>query len=1272
MKQHFYILILFTLSLTAQIPQKGDVKIAEESGSSTSFGSHVNESTGKVTASLPITNIASRSLTFPVEITYQGDNVYNQATYKNRHLSTGILGVGWNMVYPKIIADYKNTASRDDDTFYLNGTQLICTKRPHPSLMQMGTKIWEFRLNSPEEYIIKYYDVDVDYDMTNFTVQKLDYWEVTDDKGRVYIYGNTDNTRENVLAWGNWIGDSKAQGAEKHTIVWNVATIKDQYNNNLQFSYLKVENGVNTNSLKHTEASYIRQIVSSTGEKIIFNYALKNNYEYYEPHIEASEPDAYQERYEKNYLNSIATYTSSNLLISNHVFSYITLFAGVESTKRFLTGVTNKNALNHNLPPYLFEYYTTGPFTGHLKKKTIPNGGSMTYNYAEQTLFNNNNSKELNDISVSGLFGTYHNDKYSLYLCSTVMNGVPLSQESTTFMGSFFVVRDAWNGRKWIRSKFTIPEQIRVNYQSGGYFYADNIKFVFGDDYYAFLVYNRNTDNGTLYTFHLQADGTWQESGWSSIHTGGNNDSDASQDPVLISGDEFIAIGTQRIGKLMIYRWNGISWLRDIIEQGSGEYYYGAQNNFIIAANTVTGVDVPATVDPPNTFQYNDRYYLHYLDGERKWQTKSWTSAITGTVPNVSGLSNVYPSNAMASFVAGDNPEFMINWDANYNITGIVNIGAYNDIYPFFPLNSNVFAGVRMGDIGRPYIFKLLAYDGANWVTRNVNHETHSGFGQNRAAGLALDYSAHSLFTFNPNTSAWIEDQLPYTQPPQFNYINMDSFSFANNIFMSGDRIYRYDNNGITPVANNSYYYYQQFAKSGGGEYLYDHHWRLDDPNDLDSDGITNEYIGEKRYYYINKTTNALVSTRIGNLTNNDNALNLYSSANRRAEQFGGKYPFFSATNLTGLKLIDNKFGNDVKNTVVYEIVKDNGMGNITRVRFNFENSHTLQDDETVVYGKVTTTDMGTMSGITNGYTVKYFENGLENASRAGFLLKQEVYRHGGVKVEETVFTPLRHWTNIKNTQNTTIAVNTSWRPESIKKLSYMGQLQVMDNTTTYFYNERGDILTETTINSEGKSEKISYRYADELYPFVKNKNIKGVVATKVKGIEYDASSSTFESTNWAQQGNIVYASQNLSGTTENNQRINNDVLAIDAYGNILETSNGRGISKSVLMGYNHKYVVATVNNAKHTDLVNSLQVTYQALQGLSTPQLKTELLKLYALHPQALISLNLYDNYGRLVTTVDARKNEVNYSYDEFGRVKHLTDKNGNIIKSTQYNYKN
>ena len=118
----------------------------------------------------------------------------------NEFTPTSVAGVGFSMGIPKIIADYKNTAVRDDDTFYLadgNYTKLICTKRTDTYL--------EFKTEKHTLWKITYYKGNTGFNK--------DYWEVIKEDGTIYQFGENgqssgNNAKSYVSTWGNWIGDS--------------------------------------------------------------------------------------------------------------------------------------------------------------------------------------------------------------------------------------------------------------------------------------------------------------------------------------------------------------------------------------------------------------------------------------------------------------------------------------------------------------------------------------------------------------------------------------------------------------------------------------------------------------------------------------------------------------------------------------------------------------------------------------------------------------------------------------------------------------------------------------------------------------------------------------------------------------------------------------------------------------------------------------------------------------------------------------------------------
>lgn len=1207
-------------------------KPTENSSANIGFGSVVNEASGKVNFSFPLTSISSRAVDYSVSLSYDGSTVFKQATYTARHMATGILGVGWSLGVPKITADTKMTGSRDDDTFYLNGIELVCITRPYNNT---GNRVWEFKTNKPLPYIIKYYEILLPQRIP------LDYWEVTDEKGYTYTYGKSSNTRESILAWGNWIGDGKGEGSSTHTMGWNLQSIKDQYSNELTFTYLKVEQGFSATSGKHTEASYLQQINSSTGERIIFEYGDKFYNEYYEPHTESAEPDAYQERYEKKYLRSIKSYNSSNELFSNYELGYTILNQSIaEKAKRFLTSITVKDINGTALPPDTFEYYTTGDFTGAIQKWTKPMGGSISYNYEKKLLFNNTNTYISNGFNLGG-WGRYAADDYYVTLANAT--GFPLGS-SGHIDGDCSFIKDSWDGRKWIRDKYDFPVPIKFYYESNGWAQLDNAKFVFSDNFYAALIYNRGTGVGELYVFHRKPDGTWGS--FQHSPTTGNANHSAEDDPVLIKGDDFIAVGCKKSGYLYTYRWTGASWTYKRIIQGSGDYYYSAQNNFVLALNTHTGQDMTVTQGSQSTATYHDRYYIHYLDAEKNWQTKSWSGSMVGEAADISGDSYFYPCNSLTSFVSNNNPEYFIRWDTAYNIYRVDDVlGGYDDRYPFFPIYNNVFSGQHVGspNDGYCFSFKQAAFNGSDWITQAAEVWSDNGFGQNRIAGYS---NGGKVYTFNPNTSTWGYTSLPAAATES----NYGSFAFGHELFIAEDRIYRINNWGFEQVlVLDPTFYRQEYANSGGG-YVYVHN------SNIPGQGNTS-------YYYISKTDNSLQTVVYNNIDEN-----LYtSSANRRAQQFGGKYPFFSSENLRGKKLINNQMNQNIYDNVLSESITDDGGGNITKIKYSYDDSHTSTNEVSVVYGMVTITQAGNDTGTTNGYVKKYFDNGENDFTKAGLLLKEETYNTSGTKVADVVHNYNRFTEVVRNTSsNLNIRENYSWRLASKVESSYIGG--TMSITTNYSYDNFGNITFTSKENSTGLLESSTITYADAAYLFVSARNLKGFLYKKINKVGNDIVS--VEQNNWTQNGGHVYLSENVSGTSETNLRMNNQIEVVDNYGNIVQTSNGLGISNAVLMGYNYKYVVASIPTVSQVDIINALDVSYATLQTYSTSQLKAELLKLYDSFP--MVTIDLFDTNGRKIQSIDARKNEINYVYDTFGRLICTTDKNGKIINIKEYHYKN
>ena len=137
-----------------------DVDVVQPQNSSFSPGNNlegliqnsINQTTGKVTFSLPIASIVANTVGYSVALTYNGAAAFETAKNTNQYNPTGVVGVGFNLESPKIVADYKDTAARDDDEFYLldgNNTKLICTKKTN--------EVMEFETENYKPWKIQYH-----------------------------------------------------------------------------------------------------------------------------------------------------------------------------------------------------------------------------------------------------------------------------------------------------------------------------------------------------------------------------------------------------------------------------------------------------------------------------------------------------------------------------------------------------------------------------------------------------------------------------------------------------------------------------------------------------------------------------------------------------------------------------------------------------------------------------------------------------------------------------------------------------------------------------------------------------------------------------------------------------------------------------------------------------------------------------------------------------------------------------------------------------------
>lgn len=338
------------------------------------FQNSVNLFTGEVAFSLPLVSLPGRgSLNAGLALSYNSAGVRQQAKTWNLTAPTGVAGLGWQLNIPHIVVDNKQTGTREDDDFFLVeggvSNPLILT-----SSTERGGEVYE--TTNYKFWIIKY-------------EPEAERWLITREDGSQWIYGDSGsdrNTVQYVVRWGNWIGNSAVTSGQSQQVVrWDLSEVRDVFDNTLTYTYTPVLREVGPGGQSHTEASYLSKITNPQGQSVTLVYEDKAANEYQEPHTEQTEPDAYQERYERRAIDKLEVRDESGTLRYTLAMGYGTTGSG-NFTKRLLTSVQKTGQDGSVLPPLQFDYERSGNTAGVLKSVTTSQGGEVNYTRTAVTL----------------------------------------------------------------------------------------------------------------------------------------------------------------------------------------------------------------------------------------------------------------------------------------------------------------------------------------------------------------------------------------------------------------------------------------------------------------------------------------------------------------------------------------------------------------------------------------------------------------------------------------------------------------------------------------------------------------------------------------------------------------------------------------------------------------------------------------------------------------------------------------------------------------------
>jgi len=471
-------------------------------------------------------------------------------------------------------------------------------------------------------------------------------WEFIKDDGTINYFGGLTteekaaNTIQWKVRWGNWTGETDlVKGTAgndlqaRFPIAWNLATVKNIWNDTISFAYDTVEQQVGNNGLSFTKACYLSKITDMFKRTVTFNYDEKDYVlnspsgarEYMainwnNPYTERpnNNPSAYQDRYETRFLKSLSVKNDENQLLYNVELDYdktanFTAYATTDNlygdtVKRTLTGIRRVFKDNCTQPGLVFSYWQKGSVNaGALSSAITPEGAKIDYNYKQQDIPLCDRQMQIQNPwpGVAKPRVWFGGD----YVFTTWMN------EST---GEIKVSIYTWIGRwqEWspgtpiIRAAFDIST---ANAVAAG-------------DFVTFSYKDIQDQKSVVYIFHKDnlVFGEWLET--APIRMG-------STKIDVQAGDNFLLICDQTNRKLFRYTWNAFS----------KEWIFSDQTSAISSnANAVPYITAInkhyAILDymPQVSGQHNNILTLYYQDGDYAWHKggdKILPFTISGAIP---------------------------------------------------------------------------------------------------------------------------------------------------------------------------------------------------------------------------------------------------------------------------------------------------------------------------------------------------------------------------------------------------------------------------------------------------------------------------------------------------------------------------------------------------------------------------------------------------------------------------------------------------------------
>jgi len=212
--------------------------------------------------------------------------------------------------------------------------------------------------------------------------------------------------------------------------------------------------------------------------------------------------------------------------------------------------------------------------------------------------------------------------------------------------------------------------------------------------------------------------------------------------------------------------------------------------------------------------------------------------------------------------------------------------------------------------------------------------------------------------------------------------------------------------------------------------------------------------------------------------------------------------------------------------------------------------------------------------------------------------------------------------------------------------------------STTYYYpTDHPDLLPIEDIMINAKMTGI---------PLVTENRKNNELLTK-QNTQYTADAST---------NNLILPKYTFSGKATNNTNYVTSEKKVtydkyDSKGNIQQYTLESGVPVTILWGYNQTQPIAKVENASYSQIATALGTTTANLDTYNEGQLTT-INTLRGVLPNAMVTTYTYSPLIGVSSITDPKGDVITFTYDSFGRLLNVRDKDNNILSENKYQYKN